>query len=292
MLTHWLHHRLRRLVAPSAPPRDLWEGQGVLLLYTTDPQAFALRASIARLLQRFPNARLAVHATQAAWWQAFFPEAMVRAVPESPNSRDKDALERELPNLQGDWCWNLREDEHPFSRALTRVLGKSWRIGKGSAPWANLSIEPPADSQPLSGARIATLARTFGWPETPMPSMQIGTKTALHVPALAPKKLLKWQEAAQELVRTHDIGAFQSGVVGGLGALECKPLPEPAKLLAQASSLARWIGPWDTNAGALAACGVEIVIVGRAPKASPHRQVSLPRPGQATAWCLELLGKA
>lgn len=293
MLTHWLHHRLRQLITlHTAPPRDLWDGQGILLLYTTDPAAFSLRASIKRVLLRFPDAILAVHPLQAAWWQAFFPDTLVRAVPEPRNSRNKDALERELPNLQGDWCWNLREDEDPSSRALTRVLGTSWRIGKGPAPWTNLSIEPPADSQPLSGARIATLARTFGWPETPMPNMQIGTKTALHVPALAPKKLLKWQDAAQELVGGHRARVYQSGDVGGLGALECKPLPEPPELLAQASSLARWIGPWDTNAGALAACGVEIVIVGRAPKASPHRQVSLPRPGQAAAWCQELLGKA
>lgn len=293
LVTHWLHRGLRkRLEETPSLPRDLWEGQGVLLLYSTDPHAFALRASIARVLQRFPHALLAVHASQAAWWQAFFPETAVRSVPELRNGTDKDALERELTKLQGDWCWNLREDDHPYSRALTRVLGKSWRIGKGQAPWTNLSIEPPADSLPLSGARIATLARTFGWPETPVPSLPRGTDTAFHVPALPSKKLLRWQEAAQELAGSHRARVYRSGEAGGLGALECKPLPEAPQLRVMANSLARWIGPWDVNAGALAACGVEVLVVGRAPKGCAHRQVSLPRAGQAAAWCRELLGQA
>lgn len=283
----WLHRRLRAIApVPKGVPTDLWEGQGTLLLYTTDPDAFALRSSVARVLRRFPEAILAVHPSQAPWWQAFFPQVAVKPVPSpSPKAGEsQDGLESALPGLQGDWCWNLREDEDPFSRALTRVLGRSWRIGRGPSPWTNLSIEPPEGSSPYSGARVGTLARTFGWPEeSPQPEHR-GKLTALHVPSVPAKQLPRWQEAAQELVRSHQALVFQSGTVGGLGALECKPLPDASALRSLATSLARWVGPWDQHAGALASCGVEIVIVGRAPKDSVHRQVTLPRLGQAAGW--------
>ncbi len=291
-LGHWLHNRMGKLAPPTKlDPKDLWEGRGVLLLYSTDPEAFALRPAIQRLLLRFPDASLVVHESQAAWWQAFFPGNDVRSIPTLDlwNKQDKAWLKNALPALLGDWCWNLREDEHPFSRALTRILGRAWKIGMGPSPWADVSIEPPAGLPPLSGARIGTVARTFGWAEIPPETPVRGKTSALHVPDLSGKKHLLWQAAVQELVRTTPMPVYQSGSVGGLGALDCKALPSPSVLLKLAPSLSRWIGPWDAHAGALAACGVEITIVGPAPKGCAHRQVPSPRQGQTSAWSQAIL---
>jgi len=282
--------KLERVCAPlpERPPCDLWKGLGSLLLYTTDPAAFSLLPRIAALTRQFPNVRLLVHDLQAAWWQALLPGVLVTALPplDLSDSSQQDRIRQELTASRGDWCWNLREDDHPLSRALTRLLGSSWRIGQGGAPWTNLSIEPAPDSAPLAGARIDTLCRTFGWeePQAPQPH-RAGTETVLHLPDLLPKKLMAWEELARELHTRHQATIFRSASAGLSSGLPSRELPAPTTLLALAPRLAAWVGPWDTDAGALAACGVPVHAIGGKPASGVSGHAArLPRPGQFETW--------
>lgn len=281
--------RLGRLCAvlPERSPCDLWEGQGSLLLYTIDPAAFALLPRIAALTRQFPKAKLLVHDQQAAWWQALLPGTQVTALPPLLlwNRSLRERIAQELTATRSDWCWNLREDDHPLSRALTRFLGSSWRIGKGGAPWANLSIEPAPDTAALAGARIDTLCRTFGW-DVPLTSpVRPGSETVLHLPALPAKKLAAWEELARELQTRHQATIFRSGPTGLASGLPSRELPAPSTLLALAPRLAAWVGPWDTDAGALAACGVPVLAVGKKPASGVSGHAThLPRQGQFKTW--------
>jgi len=281
--------RLGRLceALPERSPCDLWEGEGSLLLYTTDPAAFALLPRITALTRQFPKAKLLVHDRQAAWWQALLPGIKVTALPPLDlwNGSLRERIGQELRASRGDWCWNLREDDHPLSRALTRFLGSSWRIGKGAPPWANLSIEPAPDTAPLAGARIDTLCRTFGWDVPSVPAIRPGSETVLHIPALPPKKLLAWEELARELHTRHQAVIFRSGPAGLASGLPSRELPAPQTLLALAPRLAAWVGPWDTQAGALAACGVAVLAIGKKPVAGVSGHAAhLPRQGQFKTW--------
>lgn len=286
-LALWKLERIRGEL-PERSPCDLWEGQGTLLLCTTDPAAFSMLPRIKALTLRFPRARLLVHGLQAPWWQALLPGVQVTALPSLDlwDGSLRERIREELVAATSDWCWNLREDDHPLSRALTRLLGRSWRIGKGGLPWTNLSVEPAPDSRPFAGARIDTLCRTFGWEEAAPPAaIRHGSETVLYIPDLPAKKLTAWEELSRELHRRHQAVIFRSGTVGLASGTPTRELPAPQTLLALAPRLAAWVGPWDTAAGALAACGVSVYAIGGKPTAEMAGHAArLPRPGQFEAW--------
>lgn len=281
--------KLKRIIDPPLrqTSSELWQGKGCLLCYTKDPDAFLLRPSLELLVQQFPGIDVLVHEAQADWWQSLLPKAHVVALPELDlwESSHQDWLASQLPKLCGDWCWNLREDGHPLSRALTQILGASWRIGQGGKPWSNLSIEPAQAFRPWQGARVETLRRTFGWESPPPRPSTLGTETALHVPALAPKQPHPWAELARELSKRHKALVFQSGAVGGLEGTQSQALPSAQTLLQLAPRLSLWVGPWDAHAGALAACGVPVLAIGPKSPITPVRHTSRPpKPGMFQAW--------
>ncbi|MEN9354401.1 MAG: hypothetical protein RL318_1726 [Fibrobacterota bacterium] len=281
--------KINSITGPSVerPSCDLWQGKGTLLLYTSNPDAFLLRPSLEGLLHRFPGISLVVHELQAAWWQTFLPTAKVIGLPELDlwDSSHQDWLVRNLQELRGDWCWNLRPDDHPLSLALTRILGASWRIGHGGQPWSNLSIESSAGSHPWQGTPIETLRKTFGWDAVSVVRPTPSGETALHIPSLPLKKLPAWGELTRELVKRQKALVFQSGRLGGIEGIQTKDLPSAQTLHQLSQRLGLWVGPWDTHAGALASCGVPVLAIGGKRPHTPLRHTSkLPKPGQYQAW--------
>jgi len=261
VLAELLHRRLSRLAPASVSTSgdaNLWEGTGMLLLASDDPHCFRLLPWVRTLVERFPNLRMLTLEPLAPYWQALVPTMSVLAMPK-PDLWDESFLQwvsEELDNSRSDWCWNLGDGDDPLSLALLRILGRSWRIGKGPKGWANLSMQV---GNPLGSKseEMAALFQTFGWEAKRPRILSQGGILGIEMPALSPKALPAWMEFTQALGRQQTTKVY-AGTPDTVAA-SIPALPAAKQLLEMAPRLVGWIGPWNLAAGALSALGVPVL---------------------------------
>jgi hypothetical protein len=257
LLSSLLSRRLRRFgesVLPASCDARLWEGKGLLLLASDDPHAFRLFPWVSALAGRFPGLRMLTLEPMVPYWQALVPGLDVVGMPR-PDVWDEAFRQwaaKSLETLISDWCWDLGEGD-PLSSALLRLLGSSWRIGRGEG--ANLSVRL---GDPCASKReeMSSLFRTFAWETAPRQAPRRGPVLGVELPVLSPKALPAWLEFVQALGRRQ---TTQAHAMPDVGATSVPEMPSASELLAMAPQLGWWIGPWNPAAGMLSALGIPVI---------------------------------
>jgi len=260
-LAELLRRRLSRLAPASvSTSRDanLWEGTGLLLLASDDPHCFQLLPWVRTLAERFPGLRMLTLDSMVPYWQALVPTLSVLAMPK-PDLWDENFLQWASEGLDtscSDWCWNLGDGDDPLALAFLRVLGRSWRIGKGSKGWVNLAVQV-GNPRSSKSEEMAALFQTFGWEAKRPEVLSRGGTLGIEMPVLAPKALPAWMEFTQALGRLQATKVYAG--TPDMVAASVPALPAVKQLLEMAPRLGGWIGPWNPAAGALSALGVPVL---------------------------------
>ena len=150
----------------------------------------------------------------------------------------------------------MGDGDDPLALAFLRVLGRSWRIGKGSKGWVNLAVQV-GNPRSSKSEEMAALFQTFGWEAKRPEVLSRGGTLGIEMPVLAPKALPAWMEFTQALGRLQATKVYAG--TPDMVAASVPALPAVKQLLEMAPRLGGWIGPWNPAAGALSALGVPVL---------------------------------